>query len=137
MCVYLCVCVCICMGASGGRRGNQTPAWRRNHRCLQVTQCGCWEPNSGPLQVQQALLTTEPSLQHLGFSLMCVHHCTIMQDIFRLNGLYFPPSPSPLPSWLLFIMLSHPWTSFPGRHVVGYRHMYSLPAWLALLRNTY
>ena len=25
--------------------------------------CGCWELNSGPLQEQSVLLTTEPSLQ--------------------------------------------------------------------------
>lgn len=27
--------------------------------------CGCWKPNSGPLKDQQALPTTEPSLQPL------------------------------------------------------------------------
>ena len=26
--------------------------------------CGCWELNSGPLEEQAMLLTTEPSLQH-------------------------------------------------------------------------
>jgi hypothetical protein len=28
-----------------------------------VTQFGCWEPNSGPLEEQEVLLTTKPSLQ--------------------------------------------------------------------------
>ena len=27
--------------------------------------CGCWELNSGPLEKQSVLLTTEPSLQPL------------------------------------------------------------------------
>ena len=29
-------------------------------------QCGCWELNSGPLEEQEMLSTTEPSLQPLG-----------------------------------------------------------------------
>ena len=30
--------------------------------------CGCWELNSGPLEEQSVLLTSEPSLQPLCFS---------------------------------------------------------------------
>ena len=30
--------------------------------------CGCWELNSGPLEEQSVLLTTEPSLQPLQLS---------------------------------------------------------------------
>ena len=33
------------------------------------TRCGCWELNSGPLEEQAMLLTTEPSLQTLLFFL--------------------------------------------------------------------
>jgi hypothetical protein len=32
--------------------------------------CGCWELNSGPLEEQPVLLTSEPSLQPLG----CLKH---------------------------------------------------------------
>ena len=37
--------------------------------------CGCWELNSGPLEEQSVLLTTEPSLQPLciTFYLIYVH----------------------------------------------------------------
>ena len=31
--------------------------------------CGCWELNSGPLEEQAMLLTTEPSLQSISLSL--------------------------------------------------------------------
>jgi len=47
--------------------------------------CGCWDLNSGPLEEQPALLTTEPSLQPKGkssYNLLgldfdtCVSHTT-------------------------------------------------------------
>ena len=31
--------------------------------------CSCWELNSGPVEEQPMLLTSEPSLQQLGFSM--------------------------------------------------------------------
>jgi hypothetical protein len=50
------------------RRGHQTPC---------EPPCGCWELNSGRLEEQPVLLTTEPSLQLLHIHLlkreMCVY----------------------------------------------------------------
>jgi len=54
---------------------NGSSAWVHYH-CLQTHQkkhqipsckqlCGCWELNSGPLEEQSVLLTTEPALQSL------------------------------------------------------------------------
>ena len=34
--------------------------------------CGCWDLNSGPLEEQSVLLTTEPSLQPVIHSLYCL-----------------------------------------------------------------
>ena len=46
----------------------QVPRSQRRYWDTRVTDCSalprrCWEPNLGPLQEQQVLLTTEPSLQ--------------------------------------------------------------------------
>jgi hypothetical protein len=37
--------------------------------------CACWELNSGPLEEQSELLTTEPSLQHLCFLFVLFCFC--------------------------------------------------------------
>ena len=34
--------------------------------------CGCWDLNSGPLEEQSVLLTTEPSLQPQACSYVCI-----------------------------------------------------------------
>ena len=41
--------------------------------------CGCWELNSGPLEEQAMLLTTEPSLQPpiLFIFYVCIYHPSI------------------------------------------------------------
>jgi hypothetical protein len=40
--------------------------------------CGCWELNLGPLQEQQVLLTTEPSLHpaHMTLKRLLLETCT-------------------------------------------------------------
>ena len=48
--------------------------------------CGCWELNSGPLEEQSVLLTTEPSLQPR----------TVLLN-YRLYPLVKIPSPCPSP----------------------------------------
>lgn len=55
MCVYVRVCVFTCVPEEALIPQN----W--NYDCEPF--CGCWEPNSGPLQEQSVLLTAEPSLQ--------------------------------------------------------------------------
>ena len=46
---------------------NHVSFWVHCH-CLQTHQkSGCWELNSGPLEEQSVLLTSEPSLQHFNF----------------------------------------------------------------------
>jgi hypothetical protein len=47
------------------RRGHQIPLQRASDPFTDSCElpCGCWELNSGPLEEQSVLLTTEPSLQ--------------------------------------------------------------------------
>ena len=66
--MYVCVCVCVCVFVY---------LIRVHQNCLQTHQkraldpitggcespCVCWELNSGPLEEQSLLLTTESSLQ--------------------------------------------------------------------------
>ena len=54
--------------------------------------CGCWELNSGPLEEQAMLLTTEPSLQPL------LQHLVL---ISRLT--YKPQMPTTYPSTVLWV----------------------------------
>lgn len=70
--VYACVSICIgiCVVPVEAEEGINPSGEGIIDACH--TQCGRWEQNSGPLQVQQALIITEPSLQHLGFSLSCI-----------------------------------------------------------------
>ena len=46
--------------------------------------CGCWDLNSGPLEEQSVLLTTEPSLQPLPV-FMIVVLVQIALSLFNLN----------------------------------------------------
>jgi hypothetical protein len=49
------------------RRGHQIPLRRYE------PSCDCWELNSGPVEEQSVLLTTEPSLQHYLFLCIYLH----------------------------------------------------------------
>ena len=42
--------------------------------------CGCWELNSGPLEEQSVLLTTEPSLQPLEGSIFLKQCCSAVTE---------------------------------------------------------
>ena len=50
-----------------------------------VPPCGCWELNSGPLEGQPVLLTTEPSLQPSSFSFsLYFFHVLIISILYLL-----------------------------------------------------
>ena len=61
--MYTIFCLCVCLQA---RRGYQTDLI--SDGC--EPPCGCWELNSGPLEKQAMLLTSEPSLHPLGFGFL-------------------------------------------------------------------
>ena len=48
--------------------------------------CGCWELNSGPLEEQAMLLTSEPSLQTL--LNIFLTHCKPFRGIFFFDSLF-------------------------------------------------
>ena len=57
--------------------------------------CGCWELNSGPLEEQAELLTTEPSLQPPIFLIFCLFVeteflCSLSCPWLSWNSLYRP-----------------------------------------------
>jgi hypothetical protein len=61
LCLYICVCApCMCLVLSEVRIRHQIPQTGAMNGC--ELPCGCWEPNSGPLQRRQVLWTTEHSL---------------------------------------------------------------------------
>jgi hypothetical protein len=63
MCIYLNVYMSrMCMQCPWRPEGGVRP-WSWSYRVLKATQCGCWKPNPGPLEEQQSLWITEPSLQ--------------------------------------------------------------------------
>lgn len=68
--IHECVCVCVlcatcvCMVSVEARRWCGTFRARVTCGC-KVAQCGCWDPNSAPLEELQELLITELSLQPL------------------------------------------------------------------------
>lgn len=53
------------------QKRSQWPLGSRHQSTLQCAWGGCWELNSRPLKEQQALSTTDPSLQSLGW---CFFH---------------------------------------------------------------
>ena len=72
--------------------------------------CGCWELNSGPLEEQSVLLTSEPSLQpplELFFETFLIDCCVSFLFVYYLflflypnqsfPSLFFSPSLLPLP----------------------------------------
>lgn len=62
MCVCMIVCApCACSTTSGHKRVADSPKTGDTSTCM--PQCGCWKPNTGPLQEQPVLLTSVPSLQ--------------------------------------------------------------------------
>ena len=61
----VCVCVCVlCRCLQRSEDGVRFPGAGVSYRQLWAIWHGYWDPNLGPLEEQQALLTTEPSLQH-------------------------------------------------------------------------
>lgn len=52
--MWIYVKIHVCTAAEG--RGSRSRSW--SQRWCSLTQCGCWEPNSGPLQEQCVLLTS-------------------------------------------------------------------------------
>ncbi len=49
------------------RRGHQISLW-----VVCEPPCGCWDLNSGPSEEQSVLLTTEPSLQLIPLTSLCI-----------------------------------------------------------------
>lgn len=58
MCIYVSVCVPHVCGLTEARRGCWP--WNWSYTWLWTTWHGCWKLTSGPLEEQQAFLTTEP-----------------------------------------------------------------------------
>jgi hypothetical protein len=63
-CLHICLCATCVPGSCGSQKRTSDPLG------LELTDvynllCGCWELNSGPLEKQPVLLTSEPSLQAL------------------------------------------------------------------------
>ena len=56
-CLHVCQCAVYITGAWRTEDGGGSP----NDEPL----CGCWEPNTGPLEEPLVLVTVEPFLQHL------------------------------------------------------------------------
>ena len=54
LCALVCLCVCLCEGVRSPGTG-VTDSFE--------LLCGCWKLNSGPLEKQSVLITTEPSHQ--------------------------------------------------------------------------
>jgi len=52
--------------------------------------CGCWELNSGPLEEQSVLLTTEPSLQPYFIVLRKHHSLSLKHEPFKVDWLTSP-----------------------------------------------
>ena len=50
--------------------------------------CGCWELNSGPLEEQAMLLTSEPSLQPLIVFLILKYFFTQCTNILQYSSFY-------------------------------------------------
>jgi hypothetical protein len=59
--IYVCVCVCVYVYGSCLQTHQKRASDPITDGC--ESPCGCWELNSGPLEEQSVLLTTEPSLQ--------------------------------------------------------------------------
>lgn len=56
----MCMYVCMCSIREGQKRVLKSPRPGVTGAC--EPQCGCWQPNSGSLEEEQALLATKPSL---------------------------------------------------------------------------
>lgn len=56
---------CTCVSAGTHRvRKRVSDRWNWSYRWWRTTECGCQEPNSGPLQEDQESFNPEPPLQH-------------------------------------------------------------------------
>ena len=104
MCLW-CVCVCVCVRARIHTHACifmlkcvHWISWRQNYKWLWATWYECWELNSGPLQEQQAFLSTDKALQAallpsalprvfkmlISFWMMDVHVCVHPCELFTL-----------------------------------------------------
>lgn len=64
VCLWVCVNACthVYVGAAGGQKV-VSGLLVLELQVVGAAQCGCWDMNTSPLDEQQALLTTDPSLQ--------------------------------------------------------------------------
>ena len=61
-CLHISICTaCVC----GDHSGQASDPLQMELQLVVSWECGCWELNSGSLEEQTVLLTTEPSLQPL------------------------------------------------------------------------
>jgi hypothetical protein len=66
------------------------------------TPCGCWELNSGPLEDQSVVLTSEPSLQPQGpYSYLALPGGKVIYEINLSSAFLKEPYPSKL---MLFVI---------------------------------
>lgn len=81
------------------RRGCQI-LWKWHYTWLKAAQCGCWEPNPGPLEEQQVLLTAKASLQpwyalyfiqcNWGHTILGTTHSTgVTAGRFCISGVFY------------------------------------------------
>ena len=75
------ICMYTCMPEEG---------IRSHYRWLWATLCGCWELNSGPLEEQTMLLTSEPSLQPSTFLIIYTELKVSLLLNVSILILYFP-----------------------------------------------
>lgn len=69
-CLYLCVCVCIGVSLCHMCKYQIPYSW--SDRQQWVASCGCWGPNSDPLEKQRVLLTTVVPLLPSSFRLVFI-----------------------------------------------------------------
>lgn len=61
MCVHVSLCVCVCVSFGCGCSGRTEEVSDPQLKALMSLLAWGWEMNSGPLEEQEVLLTTEPS----------------------------------------------------------------------------
>lgn len=85
---YMLVCHLQAWSSLRTEKGVRAPGTGVTHDC--EPPCGCWDSNPGPLEEQLVLLTTEPSLQPQGLSLLySVRPCYYLHALHTLSRQYF------------------------------------------------